>query len=190
MILKALNHNSEEAIAGALAVDVRVIRQKRDLLRGVCSEAIDLLKDKRTTARTFAILRKMKPTRQVEAARLMIATNLFSGQFAKALLAGTREELLVEGGRSTQSKAVLNTQKRWMEQETDALLQSMSSVEASYGEDVLALGVSCRYAGKVLSNSRLQKHLRHHHAEIFDEIRRIVEAVDADTIQPPSPATN
>jgi hypothetical protein len=57
MILRALEHNSEDRIATALNVDVGTIRKKRDLLNGVCKEAADLLKDHRVTSAAFAALR-------------------------------------------------------------------------------------------------------------------------------------
>ncbi len=76
MILKALaNGVPEERIAAALNVDVANIRKKRNLLDGICSEASNLLKEKRITASALAVLRKMKPTRQIEAAELMNASN-------------------------------------------------------------------------------------------------------------------
>ena len=90
MILRALQHNSEETIAAALNVNVSTIRKKRDLLDGICIEAIDVLKDRRVPPYTFAILRKMKPVRQAEAAELMVSSNLYSHRFAEALLAGTK----------------------------------------------------------------------------------------------------
>ena len=48
MIMRAL-HNGvlEERIAKTLNVDVAAVRRKRDLLTGVCPEAVELLKDKR-----------------------------------------------------------------------------------------------------------------------------------------------
>jgi ParB-like chromosome segregation protein Spo0J len=68
MILKALEHNSEERIAGALNVDVATIRAKRDLLTGVCKEASSVLKDHRVSPSAFGVLKRMKPLRQLEVA--------------------------------------------------------------------------------------------------------------------------
>src|SRR5579859_7836145 len=83
MILRALKHNSEEAIAKALAVNIRTIRKKRDLLVGICKDAIELLKDRRVAPKAFSTLSKMKPVRQVEAAQLMMASNRYSEKFAE-----------------------------------------------------------------------------------------------------------
>ena len=49
--------------------------KKINLLDGICSEAVRLLKDKHFSANLSPVLRKMKPTRQVECMELMVATN-------------------------------------------------------------------------------------------------------------------
>jgi ParB-like chromosome segregation protein Spo0J len=63
MILRALAHVSEERIALALNVAVATIREKRDLLKGICPEAADILRNARISADAFCVLRKMKPIR-------------------------------------------------------------------------------------------------------------------------------
>src|SRR5262249_4892215 len=74
MILKALAEKvSEERIAKALNVNVAKIRKRRDMLDGVCPEAVEVLKTKPVTANAFGVLRKMKPVRQVEVAEHMVA---------------------------------------------------------------------------------------------------------------------
>src|SRR5271167_3198986 len=74
MILKALKNGvSEERIATALNVNVGSIRKKRDMLDGICPEAIEILRNSHMTADAFAVLRKMKPVRQIEAAEYMLA---------------------------------------------------------------------------------------------------------------------
>jgi ParB-like chromosome segregation protein Spo0J len=95
MILRALAHVSEERIANALNVSVARIRQKRDLLKGICPEAAEILQNQRVGADAFSALRRMKPVRQIDVAQLMMSAMKFSGRFARALLNGTREELLV-----------------------------------------------------------------------------------------------
>jgi ParB-like chromosome segregation protein Spo0J len=51
MVMKALNAGvSEERLARALNVDVRRIREKRDLLRGICPEAVAMLKKRDVAA--------------------------------------------------------------------------------------------------------------------------------------------
>ena len=88
MLLEALKNGlTEERIAVALDVSIESIRMRRDMLNGICPEAVQILIDKSVSAQVFAILRKMKAIRQIEAAEHMVAGGTYSIPFAKALLA-------------------------------------------------------------------------------------------------------
>jgi ParB-like chromosome segregation protein Spo0J len=79
MILRALDNGvTEERIAATLSVDVKSIRLKRDLLTGICPEAVVLLKDKNVTTKGLRELKRAVPMRQIEMAELMVAANNFS----------------------------------------------------------------------------------------------------------------
>lgn len=86
-------------IARTLNVDVASIRQKRDLLEGICPEAIQLLKDRRFPAPSLRELRKVKPMRQIEIAELMCAAFNFSLGYAKCLVGATPAEQTLDGDR-------------------------------------------------------------------------------------------
>ena len=59
MIMRALERGvSEQRIARALNVDVPRIRQKRRLLDGICSEVVELLKDKHLASAAIAQFKK------------------------------------------------------------------------------------------------------------------------------------
>src|ERR1700690_4284950 len=65
MIAKAIERNvSKEKIARALNINVRSLSRKVQLLDGICSEAIGLLKDKFCPMAVFDVLRKMSPLGQ------------------------------------------------------------------------------------------------------------------------------
>jgi hypothetical protein len=127
----------------------------------------------------------MKPTRQIEAAQLMIASNVFSGRFAEALLAGTRDDLLVDSEKEPRTQ--LGPRKARMEHETDSLLRNLKAVENSYGEEVLELSVSSRYLGKVVGNSQIRAYLKRHHLTLLGEIQGIVAAVEGDSASRSAP---
>lgn len=180
MILKALaNGVPEDRIAAALNVDVGNIRKKRSLLDGICSEAADLLKEKRVTGKALAVLRKMKPVRQVEAAELMIASNSFATAFAKALLTVTSSEFLSEPSRPVKPRAS-SEGKAIMEEETTGLLKDLKSAEDSYGTDILNLTVSCRYVEGLLKNAQVKKYMAKHQPEVLREIEQLLTEVEAD----------
>ena len=97
MILKAIKSGvSEERIAKVLNVDVARIRQKRDLLDGICKEAVEILKTRQMSHQVFGFLKKMKPMRQIEVAELLMTAGNFSVPYTKALLAATKPYLLVD----------------------------------------------------------------------------------------------
>lgn len=96
MILKAIERGVSEArIARALNVNIESIRKKRDLLRGICPEAVTLLRDRQSPYETFRCLRSMRPLRQIEAVQLMIDIKNFSVSYARSLLLATPRDQLV-----------------------------------------------------------------------------------------------
>jgi len=179
MILRALKHNSQKTIANVLNVNVATIRRKQNLLCGICKEAVDLLKDRRVSPKAFTSLRKMKPIRQIEVAQLMISSNMYSARFCSALLAGTRDDMLV-GPPKDQVSKLSPAQKLGMEQETDTLLRNLKAVEASYGTEVLTLSVCGRYVGRVLANSSIQEYLKTLHGGLFEEMRHLVASIESN----------
>jgi len=179
MILRALKHNSEAAIAKALAVNISTLRKKRDLLVGICKDAIELLKDRRISSNAFSVLRKMKPVRQVEVAQLMVSSNRYTEAFTHALLAGTRADMLVEPEKIQSAKLCSADQKIGMERETDELLRDLKSVEASYGTEVLALSVSCRYVARILANSKVRHYIEGRFPDILSELDAVIASVES-----------
>src|SRR5437867_3452889 len=68
MIVRAIERGvSEEKLAKVLNLDIKGIKRRRVMLVGICPEVVELLKDKSVNSRTFEVLRKMKPMRQIEA---------------------------------------------------------------------------------------------------------------------------
>jgi hypothetical protein len=166
-------------------VNVATIRAKRNLLAGICSEAAEILKDKRVGNDAFSVLRKMKAVRQTEVAGLMVAANNYTRRFALALLTGTRTELLAAPERVRPPKGAAATQKAMLEQETDALLREYKAVDESYGTDVLLLSVSCGYIERLLANARVQRYLSKRYQDILQQLQQLVADVQGDKTHVP-----
>jgi hypothetical protein len=172
MILKATRNGvSEERIAKVLRVDVASIRQKRDLLNGVCQEAAEILKNKHVSLGVFAVLKRMKPIRQIEVAELLNATGNFSVPYAKALFAATQPDMLVEPGKHTAVKGLTPEQVAKMEKEMESLQQDLKLVEESHGNQVLSLVLACGYVSKLFENTRVTRYLGQHHPDISRELQ-------------------
>jgi len=168
MILKATRNGvSEERIAKVLRVDVASIRQKRDLLKGICPEAAELLKNRRVSLGAFYYLRKLKPMRQIEVSELMVATSNYSVPYAKALLAATQSEMLVDPDKHKMIRGLSPEQVAKMEKEMEGLQRDLKVVEESHGNQVLNLVLARGYLAKLFANSRVSRYLDQHHSDIF-----------------------
>ncbi|WP_097092215.1 plasmid partitioning protein RepB C-terminal domain-containing protein [Novosphingobium sp. Chol11] len=179
MILNAVRKGvSEERLARALNVNIANIRAKRNLLNGICPEAVALLSDKHLPLAAFVELRKLKPLRQIEAAELMIAMNRFSVGYAKSLVAATPEDQLVTG-QGKVVKGLTSEQIALMERESASLDREFKMVEQTYGADHLDLVLAIGYVNRLLGNARVVRYLAHHHAEILGEFQKIVDVPQA-----------
>jgi hypothetical protein len=175
MLLEALKNGlTEERIASALDVSLDSIRMKRDMLNGICPEAVQLLLDKSVSPQVFGILRKMKAIRQIEAAEHMVAGGTFTIPFAKALLAVTKPEMLEEVPSSRKLQATSIAARSMLEEQNEFLLKDLRSVEESYGTDVLTLTVSCGYIERLVHNPLVERYLERYHLDILQTLRRLL----------------
>jgi hypothetical protein len=176
MILNAIKSGvSEERIAKVLDVDVAQIRQKRDLLEGICKEASDILKNRYMSPKAFSFIRKMKPMRQIEVAELLAAASNFSVPYIKALLAATHPDMLVDPDKSKIVEGLTPEQVSKMEKEMEALQRDLKSVEETYGNEVLNLVLARGYLTKLLNNARVVRYLSQHYPEILGELQTVSE---------------
>lgn len=176
MLLEALRNGlTEERIAKSLDVDISVIRRKRDMLNGICDEAVELLRDYKLNANVFSVMRKMKPMRQVEVAEHMIANSAFSLMFVKALLYGTRAEALVDMPKHREPKPANDATANRLAQEGDDLLQNLKSLEDSFGKDALTLTVCQRYVERLLKNAKVLRYLERKHKESLGALQLWLE---------------
>ena len=177
MILKdTRNGVSEERIAKVLRVDVASIRQKRDLLNGVCREAAEILKTRHVSLGVFTVLKKMKPMRQIEVAELLVATANFSVPYAKALFAATQSEILVSPDKHKDLKRLTPEQIAKMEKEMESIQGELKLIEESHGNQVLNLVLARSYVSKLFENARVTRYLGQHHPDIFRELQAIAES--------------
>jgi hypothetical protein len=183
MILCTLEHVTEDRIANALNVSVATIREKRNLLTGICPETVELLRNERVSADAFACLRKMKPVRQIAVARLMISTRKFSGRFARALLESSNDDQRITSSTCRQKRKMTTAQQALIQQETNEFLKHVDAVTENYGNDVIHLTAACRYLERLLENSRIQKYLGKHHSETLAALEQLLTDVQNDKRQ-------
>lgn len=180
MILKAISNGvTEERIALGLNIDVRGIQARRSLLDGICQEAVDLLKEKRVSSRTFGYLRKMKPLRQIEAAELMVSGKNYSIAFAASILGVTNRDQLVRPEKDL-GKVHHAPSSALLDDATDCLISELATARRTYGADVLTLTVICRSIENLIQNVKVIKYLKQYHSEILNELETLAADVAAE----------
>jgi ParB-like chromosome segregation protein Spo0J len=174
MILRAVERGvGESRLAKALNLDIKSIRVKRNLLDGICVEVVEMMKDKHFSADMMRQLRKMKPSRQIEAAELMVSLNNFSHSYASALLAATPAEQLLDPEKPKKFKGLSAEQVARMEQEMSLVHSRFKAIEQSYGADVLNMVVTRGYIAKLLANDAVVKFLQTNYPDFLSEFRAI-----------------
>jgi len=181
MIVRALARGvSQEKLARALDVDVKVIHARRQLLAGISDEVADLLKDKPVGHTAFRKLRKMKPLRQLEVAELMVSANNFTASYAKALLATSKPSDLHRPDLLKKVTGLSTEQMARLEREMASVGEDYKELEASYGDDMLVLVVAAGFLERLLSRPEIEKFLEGRHPELLENFRAIVLAASLD----------
>lgn len=169
-----------DRLAKALNVDVSHIHKKVSLLDGICPEAVEMLKDLHFAANLGSVLRKMKPTRQVECIELMLTANNMTVAYAEALLAATPPPLLVGETKPRKLRGVTADQMAKMEREMGNLQGQLKLVEKSYGQDVLLLVLARGYLAKLIDNKAVFRFLSQRQPDVLAEFENIVQTVTLD----------
>ena len=175
MILKAVERGlSEKEIAETLALDIESIQRKRNLLEGICADAVNILKDKMVSAGVFPILRQMKDVRQFEAAILMNDANLYITSFARSLLVATPKEMLVDPDKTHRTKKYTIEQLANMEGERAMVDRQYQIIAESYDTDIFHLVLAQGWLTSMIKNERVKKYLGLKHPEVFAQFQHIV----------------
>ncbi len=181
MIRRAVERGvTPDKLAKALDVDISQIVKKLNLLDGICPEAVELLRDQVFSANLGAVLRKLKPTRQVECVELMASTNNLTVAYAQALVAATPSNLVVGETKTRKMTGVSADQMAKMEREMGNLQEQFKLAEQSYGQDVLNLVLARGYLAKLMANDSILRYLTKHHPDVLNEFDAIVSMAALD----------
>ena len=179
MVAKAIADGvSEERIAKALNVRVGTVEKKRDLLEGICPEAVELLKERQATAGALGEIKRVKPIRQIEMAELMVAADNMTRAYAKCLVAATPPDLLIENERSDPNHGLNPKDLARMRREMEGLEREFKSVQSDYGQNMLNLVVVAAYLRRLLDNTAVVKFLSRHEPDLLEEFQRIIDSAD------------
>ena len=177
MILKALQAGVPEArVAKALNITVRTVRTNGLLLRDICPEAVDVLKDKQISQVTLGLLKKVKPMRQIEMAEIMVAAGVYSLTYARALVRTTSKDQLVDPTAPQKIPGIRPEDLSRVEHEMCVQEQDFRMLDETYNEHVMALTIARGYLRPMLENGRVVKYLAKNFREFLAEFQRIAES--------------
>jgi RepB plasmid partitioning protein len=141
--------------------------------KGVAPEAHGLLQSKKLGAKAWEELARMVPMRQVEAARLMVASGCYSAPYLRSIVAASDASLI--GCLKARPRIPLESRKRKAaSEEITALADQLTKLTTLNGLDLITLLVSCRYAERLLSNPRTKRYLQKQWPEILTDLESIV----------------
>jgi hypothetical protein len=156
-------------------MDRECIIRKKNMLKGICPEAADILKDKMVAMGIFPLMKRLVPYRQIEVATLMKDANNYSHSYMSALLAATPRDQLVDPSQPKRVKGLDDTQIARMEDEMQSLQRDYQLIEESYGTDVLNLTLAKTWLSALLNNGRVLRYLSQHHPEMLTQFQKLTE---------------
>lgn len=175
MILNALKKGvSDEDVAEALNMSVEKVRASRDLLRGIHQDAVHLLRDKPVTPAALHYFRRVKPSRQVEMAEMMVSAGIYTAAYAEMLLAGTIQAELLHPDKPKHVRKLRAEDFARMETEMVNIGRNLKLAEVDFGENMLELSVAGRYVERLLGNARVERYLHQHHPDLLHELKAVV----------------
>ena len=177
MIVKAIERGVSMArLAKVLNMDITSIIHKKNLLVGIDAETAELLKDKIVCREVFSYLRKMKPARQVEAAKLMNDMNNYSAKFARSIWLASSDKQLINPLKRPSTVDMEKLAR--LENEVSSLQGEYSIMEDKYGIDVLNLTLVKGYIRNLFDNNRVKEFLNTHEPDIYRQFEKIIELDD------------
>lgn len=174
MITRAVENGlSVERIAAALNLSVDSIRNNLNLLEGIHPDAIDILGTRQVSPQTLRMFKKVSSVRQIEMAELMVSTNNFSTDYARAMLDATPENMLVEKPKELKATSFTDEAAARLKEEMRGAEAEFKAVEATYGENVLNLTLARNYIRTLIGNARIRRWLIGRHPDILREFESL-----------------
>lgn len=173
MLMKAIERGvSDESIAKTLNIDIKILRQKMNMLNGIAKEVIEKLANKQVGKDIFRVLRKMKPERQIDVVDMMIASNKFSLTYANMMLFSSRKDELVESHKAKPTNNNLEDLSI-MQKELNRLKENYKVSEEKLADLKMALIVAKGYVNRLLSNVAIVDLLEHEQNEIYLTLKEV-----------------
>lgn len=142
------------------------------------TDAKSLLESKPVSPKAWSFIARMNPTRQIEAARLMIASGCYNAPYARALISVTDASLIKDRGRPR--LLMESPSRKNANQEITDLADKLKSVSGVTGTDLLIVLIARGYIQRLLGNLPITKYLRRHWADVHDDLEAALDDYKAE----------
>jgi len=174
MVLKAVEKGlTEEELAEALNVNVASIRLKRNLLHGICDDAVARIKDYPFSQPAIRVISRMHPARQIVVVGQMIAMNSFTHKFALQLLATTPQNLLVNPKPKYMESISAETIAQ-MDMELAQSRAQQENIREQLGIVNVQLTRLSTYGEKLLRNRLINQYLQKRHPQELTDMQQLL----------------
>jgi len=177
MIVKAINHGvSQERVATALNIPVRVVKAFVNLLAGIHEDVAEMLKDKSISPGTIKLLRRVNGVRQIAIAELMVASDNYTNGYVEALILGTPPDQRVKPAVAKKRKGFSRETIGHLQEEMATLERDFKAVEATYTENMMNLTLARTYIKNLLKNAQVVRFLSTNYSDYLAEFEAIAAA--------------
>lgn len=173
------NYSPTELLQGIK--QLKDIRHKKNLLKGICEEVVEMLKDKIVSSKVFYYLARMKPERQIEATKIMVESKTFTSSFARSIWLATSDEQLAVPRRQQRPAVTDFSHFTKLEEEINRLHGEYEEIEENYGLNVLNFTLVKGYVKTLVMNPRVNRYLRINNPDILEHLESIVDIDNLNT---------
>lgn len=147
--------------------------ENRKPVNGICPDVLDLLRDAPVKPKTFGLLQKVLPARQLEIARLMVAMDRVRITYARLLVALTPQAQLAKDFNISMITTQPEDQRGAMVLEVGALTLAVLTAVEHHGQMVLELVAANRFFDRMMDNSRVVRYLARNFPGHFEEFHSL-----------------
>lgn len=141
----------------------------QETVGGICPDVLEVLRDIPVKAKMFGLLQKVRPARQLEIARLMVAMDRVGLTCARMLIALTPQAMLAKDFHPTTIASVTASMRCAMALELERLCLAVLSVVERRGQVALELVAASRYFDRLMDNSRVVRYVARNFPGHFEE---------------------
>ena len=176
MIEKAIKSGLQpERIGKVLGINTRDVMSDLKITKEIAPEACEILKTSPIKRSALNLLRRVKPTRQIEIARCMVTMNKYSFLYAQGLVLSTPPSMLDKPRSNAATKFFSDEEIISLSSERKNMDMKIKEAEYRYNASVYEFTTITAFLRRLLKNDILNNYLSKHFQECYDSLVKIAK---------------